>query len=112
MRIEQRMVGQRHYGTDILAENGEDLCCAGNYTRIVGDDLQGPACEIDGLAARCRRIFRPAIIDELHMAGHRKGKRRPIMPIDGDRVLEQSESFENSLFRHGMEDQKRPEIAS
>jgi hypothetical protein len=74
---------QRHHGTDVLAENGEDHCCAGNYVRIVARGLQCASRKIGGMVPGGHRIFRPAVIDELHIAGRRdEGKRRPIVPIE------------------------------
>jgi hypothetical protein len=92
-------------------KNSEDHCRTGNYIGIVAGDLQRPSCKIDGLVASRSRIFGPAVIDELHMAGRCESNRRPIVPIDGDRLLEQSQSLENRLLRHGIEDRKRTEVA-
>ena len=37
-------------------------------------------------------------------------KCRPVMPIDRDRLLEQSQSLENPLFRYWKEDRKRAQV--
>ena len=56
-------------------------------------DLERPPGKIDTLAARCLRLFGPAVSDERHVAHRGPGERRPVMPIDRDRLLEQVERF-------------------
>ena len=56
--------------------------------------------KIAALAAASRWVFGPAVSDEARVAVRRPGKRQPVMLIDRDRLLEQSQSFENPLFRY------------
>ena len=63
--------------------------------------------KIDGLAAVCLRRFGPAVSDELQVADRRPGQCRPVMPIDPDRLLKQSQSFDNPLFCYRIEGRKR-----
>src|SRR5207248_234784 len=52
------------------------------------------------LAAACLRVFGSAVNDGPEMAVRRPGERRPVMWIDRDRLFEQSQGHENSLFRY------------
>src|SRR6202023_3428824 len=40
----------------------------------------------------------------------RPGKCRPVVSIDRDRLIEQSQSLENPLFRYRKEDRKRAQV--
>ena len=66
--------------------------------------------KIDTLPAICLRRFDPAVSDESQVADRRPGKRRPIMPIDRDRLLEQPQSLENSIFRYRKDGRERAQV--
>ena len=73
-------------------------------------DLERLPSKIDGLAAVRLRLFGPAVSDEPQVADRRPGECRPVMPIDRDRLLEQSESLENPLFCYRKEGRKRAQV--
>jgi hypothetical protein len=66
--------------------------------------------KIDRLAAGFRRVFDPAVSDKLHVADRGPGQCRPVIPIDGDRLLEQSQSPEYPFSRYRKEDRKRAQV--
>jgi len=88
-RVEcQRTVDQPDHHTDVLAEIRQHKAGVGKDAWVVLPDLERLPSEIAGLAAGYLRLFGPAISDEVHVTDRRPGKRRPVMPIDGDRLLE------------------------
>ncbi|RDJ93999.1 hypothetical protein B4Q13_17930 [Lacticaseibacillus rhamnosus] len=85
------------------------------HSEPVQRDLERLARKIGGLATAGLGRFGPAVIDQPHMADRRPGERQPVMPIDSDRLLEQTERLENPLFRYRIEGGKRaqsPMVAS
>src|SRR5205823_2295015 len=82
----------------------------GEDARVVLPRLERLPSEIDALAAVCLRFFGPAVIDEPQVAERRPGESRPIMPIDRDCLLEQSQSLDHPLFRYWKEDRKRTQV--
>ena len=110
-RVErQRTVDQPDHGTDILAELRQHLGGVGEDARVVLRHLERLPSKIAGLAAICLRRFGPAVNDEPHVADRRPGKCRPVMRIDRDRLIEQSQSLENPLLRYWKEDRKRAQV--
>src|SRR5271166_3846410 len=110
-RVErQRTVDQPDHGADILSKYSQRVGGVGEDARVVLARLERPPGKIDTLAARRPRLFGPAVSDERHVAHRRPGERRPVMPIDRDRLLKQSEGFENPLLCSSMERRKRAQI--
>ena len=110
-RVErQRTVDQPDHGADILAEIRQHEGGVGEDARVVLRHLERLPSKIDGLAAVCLRLFGPAVTDEPQVADRRPGQCRPVMRIDRDRLLKQSQSLENPLFRYRKEDRKRAQI--
>src|SRR5437868_11476192 len=98
-RVEcQRTVDQPDHRTDVLAEIRQHKAGVGKDARVILPRLERLPSEIDGLAAGCLRLFGPAISDEMHMAHRCPGECRPVMRIDRNRLLQQPQSLENSLF--------------
>src|SRR5216684_2099199 len=99
-RVErERTVDQPDHGTDVLAEKSQHEGGVGEDARVVLCHLERLPSKIGGLAAGYFRLFGPAVPDEPQVAHRRPQKCRPVMPIDRDRPLEQSQSLENPLFR-------------
>src|SRR5271165_1709905 len=97
-RVEcQRTVDQPDHRTDVLAEIPQHKAGVDKDARVVLPRLERLPSEVDGLAAGCFRLFGPAVSDEVHMTDRRPRKRRPVMPIDSDRLLEQPQSVEGPL---------------
>ncbi len=106
----QRALNQPDHGADILAEKGQHQGGVGEDARVVLRHLKRLPGKISGLMAVCLQRCGPTVGDEQLVAGRRPGKRRPVMPIDRDRLLEQPESRENPLFRYRIESRKRTQI--
>src|SRR5712691_10694571 len=51
----------------------------------------------------------PAVTGDGEVAHCRPRKRRPIMPIDCDRLVKQPQSLDNPFFRYWKEDRPRPQ---
>src|SRR6266705_112257 len=66
--------------------------------------------KIDTLPAICLRRFDPAVSDESQVADRCPGERRPVMPIDLDRLLKQSQSLKNSIFRYRKNGRERAQV--
>jgi hypothetical protein len=77
---------------------------------VVLPHLERLPSEIAGLAAGCPRLFGPAVSDEPRAADRRPGKRRPVVPIDRDRLFEQAERLENPLSRYWIEGRERAQV--
>jgi hypothetical protein len=60
--------------------------------------------------ASCLPHFGPAFSDESQVAHRSPGERRPVTGIDRNRLLEQSQGFDNPLFRYWKEDRNRAKI--
>src|ERR1700719_4258002 len=110
-RVEcQRTVGQPDHSTDALAEIPQHKAGIDKDARIVLPRLERLPSTIDGLAAGCLRLFGPAVFDAPVVAQGCPGKCRPVVTIDRDRLLKQSQSFENPLLRYWIEGRKRPKV--
>src|SRR5260370_23257010 len=98
-RVErERTVDQPHHGADVLAELSQHESGVGEDARVVLCHLERLPSEIAGPAAGRLRLFGPAVSDEGHGADRRPGQRRPVAPIDRNRLLEQSQTLENPPF--------------
>src|SRR4051794_12936422 len=71
----------------------------GKDARIVLRHMERLPSKIDGLATVGLPLVGPAVNDEPQVAYRRPRQRRPVIPIDRDRPLEQSESLENPVLR-------------
>ena len=110
-RVErERTVDQPRHGTDILAKSRKHEGGVGEDARVVLARLERLPGKIAGFVASCLRYFGPAFSDEPQVAGCRPGECRPVMPIDRDRLLEQSQGFENLLSRYWIERRKRAQV--
>ena len=110
-RVErERPVHQPDHRSDILAEISQHVGGVSQNARVVLRRLERPPSEIDALAAVWFRRFGPAVNDEPHVAVRRPGECWPIMPIDPDRLLEQSQGLEHPLSRYRIEDGKRTQV--
>src|ERR1700730_13421853 len=107
-RVErERTVDQPDHGTDVLSEASQHKCGVGEDARVALPHLERLPSEVAGLATACLRVFGPALNDEPRVAVCRPGQRRAVMPIDRDRLPEQSQSLENPLFRYRKEYRNR-----
>src|SRR4029077_7028262 len=95
---------------DILAEHTQCVGSVGEDGRVVLPSRERSASKIDTLAAGWPRVFGPAVSDDRHLAHRRPDKRRPVMPIDRDRLLEQTQSLENPVFRSRGKGGKRAQV--
>jgi hypothetical protein len=110
-RVErQRTVDQPDHGADILAEIRQRLRGIGEGARVVLRHLERLSRKIGGLATVSLRRFGPAVIDQPHVADRRPGKRRPVIGINRDRLLEQSQGRENPLLRDRIKGRKRAQV--
>src|SRR5207237_10053224 len=66
--------------------------------------------KIAGLAAGCLRLVGPAFNDEPQVTVRRQGKSRGVMPIDHDRLIEESLCLDYPLFRYWKERRKRAQV--
>src|SRR5215831_19168593 len=100
-RVEpQRSVEQPDHCADILAEASQDLGGVDEDARLVLRHVERLPSEIDGLASGWFWLFGPAVVDQPCVAIRRPGECRSVMAINRDRLLEQSQSFENPLFSY------------
>src|SRR6266404_1722187 len=110
-RVEcQRTVDQPDHRTDVLAEIRQHKAGVDKDARVVLPRLERLPSEIAGLAAGCLQLFGPAVSDEVHMTDRRPRKRRPVMPIDSDRLLEQFQSIEGPLSCYWIKGSARTEV--
>ena len=105
----QRTVYQPDHGAKVLAEVSQHQGGVDEDGLVVLRRLERLPSETDGVATGCVRVFGPAVLDEPEMAD-RPGKRRTVMPIDGDRLIEQSQSLGNPVFGYRIEHCKRSEV--
>jgi hypothetical protein len=103
-RVEgERPVDQRDRRAGIFAEIRQHEGGVGADPRVVFPHLKRLPSEFAGLAAGCPRLFDPTVNDELQVAARRRGKRRPVMPIDRDRLLEHARA---AIFRFFVIDER------
>src|SRR6266446_5551312 len=107
-RVErQRTIDEPDHRTHVLAAPREHLGGIGEDARVVLRHLERLPREVGGLAASYLRFFGPAFSEEPQVAVRRPGERCPITRIDRDRLLEQPQSLDDSLFRYWKECCKR-----
>src|SRR5438445_11755536 len=82
----------------------------GKDARVVLRDLERMPSKFDGLVPGSLRLFGPAVSDDRHVADRRQGQRRAVMPIDRDRLLEQSQGFKDPLFCYWKEGCERAQV--
>src|SRR6516164_3530327 len=110
-RVErQRTIDQPDHGADILAEIRQRLRGIGEGARVVLRHLERLSRKSCGLATVGLRRFGPAVIDQPHVVDRRPGKRRPVIGINRDRLLEQSQGRGNPLFRNRIKGRKRAQV--
>src|SRR5690242_20387557 len=110
-RVEREgTVDQPDHGADILAELTQHMGGVDENARVVLPRMERLPSKITGLAPGCLRLLGPAVSDEPQVAVRGPGKRRPVMPIDRNRPLEQSQSLENPLLHYGIEGRKRAQV--
>ena len=87
-------VDQRHHGTDILAEIGEDKGSVDQDAWVVLRHLESLPGKIYGLAAGGLRLFGPVLSDEPHLTHRRQRQCRTTVPSDRYRLLQRFQSLE------------------
>ena len=86
---QQRAIGQRDHGADVLAEIGERKGGIGQDGGIVAGHLQGPATALHSLAPILFRIVGPTVDIAHNMADRRPGDGRPEIGVALDSPIEQ-----------------------
>ena len=110
-RVErQRTIDQRYHGADVLAEISQHEGRVGQDARVVLAPLRAPAGQDRCLSTVRLRVFGPAVIDEPHVANRGPGECRPVMPIDRDRLFEQSQRLEEPALSSLEKGRKRAQI--
>src|SRR6266550_685643 len=103
-RIErERTIDQADHRTNILAEPRQHLGGIGEDSRVVLRLLECLPGKIAGLPMGYCRLFGPTLNDKPQVAVRGQRGRRSVMPIDCDRLLEQSLRLDDPLFGYWKE---------
>src|SRR5215469_2899358 len=103
-------VHQSDHGADVLAELSEQVGSIGEHARVTRCHLERLPSKLDSLAAVLLRLLGPAVKHASQVTMRRPRKCRPVMPIDRDCPVEQSQSLEHTLFRDWVESSKRAQV--